>query len=335
MKIVIFGASVTQQSVSKAGESTGYVPLLRKKLRSVDSSYEVVQMGYGSSSFDIAGFLHLEDVVNHSPDIVILEWHTTWLGRFDDQKYAYAIDHLLFKGIKVLNLILPRREYLSPERDCVKQSRGCIEKGAFFLNLIDQVGKGLDLDKCLRDNVHTTEHGADRYSDLIMKFLLEEVIDSASPICGIKDNCIGLPQSYERPIISRTAVNGHLNIGDTLHVEVYSDSMIHKPNIKFFASLRVGPRSGYICLRNFNDSMLLIWDEWCGYDRNALKPISPSIKTGRTEFEFIVPLRQPEYSSSKYDFSGVLDSDLNLVFNGPLFCTGAVIKDFHFERFSV
>lgn len=121
-----WGASVTQQGRSKDGVTTGYAHKLKEKFKDSHPDVDVIQKGFGSTSFDSVGSLYLDNIIDLNPDIVVLEWHATWLGKFDEVKYATVVDSLIERGLRVVNLVLPRKGMISPERDCVKQSRGAI-----------------------------------------------------------------------------------------------------------------------------------------------------------------------------------------------------------------
>jgi hypothetical protein len=103
--VVFYGASVTQQSVNRSGEITGYVPNVIANLRSKfgDDAFEFHQLGYGSNHFNDAGFVFFPELLEKKPDIVAMDWHSTWLSKFPGDLYAYVIDTLISAGVRVIN----------------------------------------------------------------------------------------------------------------------------------------------------------------------------------------------------------------------------------------
>lgn len=322
MKIVFFGASVTEQAISRDGIKTGYVAHLKSLFEESNFDVDIVQKGFGSSSFNAAGFIYANEVKELKPDIVVLEWHTTWLGKFDSSKYFSVIASFLKAGIKVVNLVLPRREAIEPERECVKQSRAAIKQGAFFLNLIDHVENGIDLNQCLRDYVHTSEKGGAVYAQYIYNFLVEEVFksDSSNPLK--KSTNFDVEQYFEDIACTSLPFEKKLLPGNKLKIEFEAIAS----EVQIFAEMRVGPYSPKLCMYGGTNTKISIWDEWCGYERNCLKALTPVFSPKDNYIVFEISEERPKYEKSKYDFSHVIQEDLKCVFKRNVYCIGAEIK---------
>lgn len=316
---------MTEQGISRDGIRTGFVPTLEALLNVNYPDIDIIKRGYGSTCFDTVGFLYLQDVIALNPDIVILEWHTTWLGKFNEQKYATVINSLLEKNIKVVNLVLPRKDFILSERDCVKQSRGCIKHGVFYLNLIDKVDVDLDLDKCLRDNVHTTKYGAEKYAQYIYDFLIDTVFTNNSQSLEKNNDVIDLLENYEEIFLSSNHFNGNLNYTNQLNITFKLPT--EKQSLQLYAHMRVGPFSPKIKLDGASLSTNSIWDEWCGYERNCLKSLGPKFYPKSKTLIISIAEVLPEYKKSKYDFSGKTIKQLHCSFVGKIYCIGAIITN--------
>lgn len=282
--IVFFGASVTQQGINRAGVRVGYVPNVIERLERSHGQglFEFHQMGYGSNHFSDAGYILLSEVLTLNPDLVVFEWFTTGLDAFDSAKLDFVIRSLLDCGTMVVSLVLPfKRTIGKPERPCIQQSRWYQRLGLHQINLNHEIGRALDLDICLRDEVHTNELGGAAYADIIAPALSSLLAgqllphDPGSEIVPLKDRTMA-------PIVSSRNM-GDLTLmeGDTLKVSFANGS-----EVQLYGHSIIGPHSTTLDVRCGEvQHFVTLLDAWCTYERTCLKPLSQKIKlsTGTLE----------------------------------------------------
>ena len=335
IKVVFFGASVTKQGINHQSlEMVGYVPnvinILSEKYGK--SNIEFHQLGCGSVFFSDAGFIHFDEVIKLEPDIVVMDWHTTGEAKFDDKRYGFVIKKLLSKNIKILSLFLPFKRLVGKEeRLNVKQTRYYQNNYSNFkiLNFFKLKKPVLNLDDCLRDEVHTTPYGGKVYgeiiSDAIDKFIKNELS------CFDDGEVVSPPNEINETIVSKVNIKNEFIVKDKL--EIIIDNDIDNNEISVLADVISGPFAPR--LRVFVDNKVLgrsIWDQWCYYERTSLKRLTPVFLLPKGEFNIVIEVSEisPDYGEDKnvllYEKTGK-----KLIIDGILVCLGANIKKVNYN----
>lgn len=304
-KIVFYGASVTRQNATQAGELVGYVPNVQRILAGAlpDEDLQFAVLGFGSNHFDDAGFVYFQELLDAKPDIAILDWHSTGLSEFNPEYYAYVLRTLYARGVKVINVIFPHRAYVGkPEREHIKQARYYQCLGFPLVDLYREVGKRIDLDTCLRDIVHTTGEGGRVYGEIVAESLITLLTGHDIPY-DTGDTIPG-PERYDVPEIYKYKFSGEVPQGHYLHLDLYQKT----PHpLTLLARMKVGPYSpiirvscGWAPSQSFT-----IWDQWCTYERECLKYLSRSHQsppsTCEAKLAITIENKDPDYTLAGKD----------------------------------
>lgn len=324
--ISFYGASVTQQAINRNGEMVGYVPHTKKIVEKKHSEYEFVfhQLGFGSNHFDDAGYLYFSKLLETSPDIVFLDWHTTGLAKFDSVKYDYIIEKLLEKNCVVVNLILPRKG--CSERENIKQSRWYQEKGVKQVNFYQLLDEQ-EIDKCLRDVVHTNQYGGVMYGKIISK-VIEGMLQAKQIDKDDGEVIAPLQNAQKTPEVSSFALQRDLQEDETMLVT-------YKPTaeqVRFFCESTVGPFSPIldIAYENKKQTIMLI-DQWCSYERECLKPISYDIPSDVSTVSFSISRNNPLEREDLQHLTDKNSTDLRKMKNiKKVYCLGG--GDFEYRN---
>ncbi|WP_417225859.1 SGNH/GDSL hydrolase family protein [Amphritea sp.] len=321
MKILIYGASVVQQGVTHDGKLVGFVNNLRELFKESPGLENVLvhKRGYGSNHLNDAGLLYLEEALTEKPDIVVLDWHSTYIEEFEPDKYDYIINKLLNNNIKVVNLVLPQKSRVGePEQRKILQARGYQKVGVGFLNFYEFVNNGrIDLDECLRDDVHTNEFGGKVYAEILFPYL-QSVIRGESLEYDYGKSIEPI-NKYSEILITKHTVDFEVTKNTNIICKVDPKNQL----FRLYATVMVGPFSPILSIDFEGGSrMVNILDQSCFYERKVLKPITPwlnsksgTVKISLSERENDLsilkspPVTMPEYS--------------RLPIVGDLFCVGS------------
>ena len=146
LNILAFGASVTQQ-----GGEQGYITHAKNEF------CKIKQVGIGGCHFNDAGYYLLDEAIGEASfDLCLLDWNSTWLESFDQNRLESIVKRLLARRILPVFAILPTKL-----NSTVRPSELLIIEfcGKHCIPLID-LRPGIDLDIMLRDDYHTNEIGA-------------------------------------------------------------------------------------------------------------------------------------------------------------------------------
>ena len=246
MNILFYGASVTAQS-----GSSGYFNYLNF------NNYKFERLAFPSSQFYNAGFFNTHRVIEYSnkPDIVFFEWSTTGENSFELDKIYYFINEMKKNNILPVFLILPRISTYSSNRISDNQLyKISIESGVPLLDLRYLLCDNIP-SEILRDDVHTTEFGAQLYASCILDFIKSEIISCAD---NIKiDNIVDYKiRSYD---VDLTLLENQILV-------FYFDSK--SPDSEVVASLIKGPNTPII--EYISEEVIdkkSFFDPWCYYER--------------------------------------------------------------------
>lgn len=235
--ISFYGASVTQQK-------SGYAVKLRSKLKE-----DVKIFGYGGMHLNDAAICYVDKIVAMQPELCFIDWFSTAYIEKNDSTIDY-LDTIVEKFTKIncklvflFFLNADHKNRISFYSFCKKY---LINKGIAFCDLNEFIDESSEL---LRDNVHTTEYGSEKYSEIILKFLRE---NRYSIKVAVK------PKKTIYSEISEKKIN-----------RIYTKNLKLSGNGKVIGFLlTIGPHSGLIKVinkehvTNFNT-----WDQWCHYNR--------------------------------------------------------------------
>ena len=306
MNIVFYGASVTAQSVSHDGnEVTGYVPNAIKFLEALFlESFETCnfyQMGYGGNHFNDAGLIYANDVLDKSPDIVIMDWHTTGLYEFDVESYAHVMRKFLESGAVIITLFLPFKRHLHSQNAIhFKQARGysrCYDD-CKILNFYKIPSLIAGIGDYLRDEVHTTPTGGFRFGRVVADALSKFIEDKVWEDTELLEEYILPPRNSNNIFVSNLECDFQLHAGDRLTLKLSEKSNW----LQFYGKVIKGPQSPILNYKyGLQSGSINSWDQWCYYEREALTPLGHKFSGhGGGEVTFDIEAVNP---SSNHGFS--------------------------------
>ncbi|MDM8556620.1 hypothetical protein QUF75_17985 [Desulfococcaceae bacterium HSG7] len=155
--IAVFGASVTQQK-------NGFTTKLNEHF-----NVPIKVFGYGGMHLNNAAICFIDEVIEQRPDYCFFDWFSTAYNESNDKTVQY-IDTILNKCSKInckpIFLFLPFRSTPN-KRNFHRFCQSVLnDKKVFFIDVNTELQK-YDINKILRDNVHTTEYGSSLYSKII------------------------------------------------------------------------------------------------------------------------------------------------------------------------
>jgi len=242
-RVAFFGASVTQQK-------SGYC----RYFADYNTNFLVGNFGYGGMHLSDAGVAHIDDVISFDPEYCFIDWFNTddiKNGRFREIKeYLNTIICKLFdKRIKIIFLIFPDSNFLGKD-EILKEITTYIDNFKIPIINLSNSFSDLELSKILRDAVHTTEYGSDRYAREITDMFMEKYF------CRYEIPTV-YPQKNEYYYMKKLALN--------LEVQ---ERIFFQGNCKVVGiEQSVGPYTGMI---RVNGNTINNWDRWCYYERDMI-----------------------------------------------------------------
>jgi hypothetical protein len=328
MKIVAFGASVTAQSKNHStGEITGYFDALCDLCKSDSrlSGLEFMRVAAGSSHFNEAGFILLDEVLRKQPDMVIFDWHTTSSEVWNQKLVDSAYEKIRASGVLFLIAIFPRMSNVKNRKipPSINQIKKITElENVELLNFYEDQEIMSTLPDLLRDEVHTNSTGALAYAKRlcsnINRFIeLRPSLDTVQTDRSSNEN-VRLVK------VDRLLVKKKLN---KFSCYIQPDGILGEVILVF--EHNIGPFSPIVKVSSTSGLSLSksIWDPYCHYTRKTFQKIFDRhiIKAETARFDISVIDEPPKYISCRhnYDFSSVdkryLDLDTVYVIGG-FFC---------------
>lgn len=260
LKILCYGASVTAQK-----DESGYVQQLRELLP--NEHYSIKKIGRGASHFEYAGFGYAREILDYEPDILIVDWLTPSMKKFNQRKVDLFNEYFISKGIVPIWVNFPRKDDLENQRECYLQVKKSCEK--YDLTLLD-VTKYVkeDPEKYLRDIVHTSKEGAVLYA----AYLAEIIQNQHYSLGNITSNCtFDFPKCKE----VNSILNNNKSYSQDIHGGVNSLEVLIEcyigPNVPFIKVTAYGSNDS----EEVSEKIINPADPWCYYSR---KMVLPSIK---------------------------------------------------------
>lgn len=244
-KIAAYGASVTEQD-------RGYVYALSKRI-----GCNIKKFGYGGMHLNDAGICFIDNVIKVKPELCIIDWFST--GYIDcSEKTLVFIDTILYKFSNIncacVFLFLP---FLEDSETTDKKNhfytfvKSALDKrDCYYIDIASAIPKK-DYISYLRDSIHTTEVGGERYAEII-----QQKLESKAPKVLPSEKFVGnaLYKNLRKFPVKRVFYN---EINLTLNGEIIGIYNI------------IGRHSGLCSITTDNKSeKILLWDRWCHYERN-------------------------------------------------------------------
>jgi hypothetical protein len=242
-RISFFGASVTQQH-------NGYW----KYFKDSNQNFNVNSYGFGARHLSDAGVCYIDEVLSSNPEYCFIDWFSTGYikyneDKFDEiQEYVDTIINKFYKNnVKLIFLIFPDKT--------VDKTEIYKKLNNYLTNLKIPV---LDLSECfeknineiLRDGIHTTDYGANQYSEKISEFFFNEIYNKHE-----------IPKNYPKE-------TKFCNIKKIEFNKIIKNRLVLEgPSEIIGMSQIVGPYTGLIDIDGviFNN-----WDRWCYYEREMV-----------------------------------------------------------------
>jgi len=243
--ICCFGASVTQQK-------EGYPVFLKEYLK----DYNIISYGYGSHSLQNAGIIYIDKIVSLKPQYCILDFFV--VGSQDYLTDIECLKCIIYK-LSTINC-----KCIIPFFLCINENNSSDNyyyKIKEFLNLyniyyIDFKYLLNFSNELIKDNVHTTIKGAQKYAEILSSLFIKNNNKLIIPHIIINNN--EFLNIYKYNCLNNLCINENESIIINLD-----------NNYKYlFLVLTIGLHSGII---NINDVEYNTWDIYCHYDRTVTR----------------------------------------------------------------
>jgi hypothetical protein len=239
-RIALFGASVTEQK-------NGYW----RYFADLNQNFYVKNFGYGGTHLRDAGICYIDRVLEFRPEYCFIDWFST--GFIRDENFEQTkdfIDAIVYRffsnGVKLIFLTFPDRGYL--KEGIYRKINSYL--GELGIPVIDLSLSFKNLDVILRDEIHTSEYGAEQYAKIITEMFLNGIF------CSYE-----LPEKY--PPKNKYCDIKKIDLSATVfkRISFYG-------NCEVLGILQsVGPYTGMLSI---NGSQYINWDRWCHYEREKI-----------------------------------------------------------------
>lgn len=277
--ILFYGASVTHQS-----GLTGYFQHLTH-----NQNFNFQRLSYPSSQLFNAGFYNTRKIFEQipKPQLVFLEWSTTGESRYELKTLNYILSQILQSNAVPIFLILPTKRNTEAFRESEKLLLAVSKSRNIPLLDLRHLARIFPLNEILRDEVHTTELGAENYSKEILFFLNNYKFPDPKLIIDIPMNDFLIASADQKYLLQD---NGMLIFNFERSSAFSEIAMRHI----------VGPFSPII--EYFSDGQL-IWeknylDQWCHYERENFNTLVPNFVLSKTKNQLILRIskKEPDFS---------------------------------------
>lgn len=294
MNIIVYGASVSGQRVDRrTSEISGYYLWLNDELQRLDKSIQLHSVTAGSSGFK-SGYALLPEVMQHNPNLIIFDWHSTYESKFDTEIWENTILCLVKNNIKILICIFPQRDLVNkPPRKNIHQAYASKKRHNKHIEILDFYRiKEFSSTIHLRDNVHTNSIGAEFYS----KHIISKLKSSKILITVDKDTTNDL--SHITPSIFSHVLQKNIK---TKSFTVTGIKANQARNYMVF-DMQIGSFSPVIAIY-LNDRLIKtqsVWDKWCYYKRQIYYCVEWNVEV--TEIDTLkcaVVAEDPNYKACK------------------------------------
>ena len=318
MNVIFFGASVTQQGFNhKTNENVGYITWLKELIKEEGLEITINSIAAGGAHFDGAGYVLLSKVLKKKPDILFIDWHSTWLDKFSPLLWNSFLSNIVDQNIHLVIAILPIAEVYDSEKKRENHLQA-EEVACESIHLLDGYKfKGFSPKIHLRDNYHTTKEGGKLYASNFLNYLklfLEK-----------KNIFNGGPKTYQysfyvplskRPLVDLWEFNSGKYI-KAKKMKIKYEIEATNPFLELIMELHIGPDSPVLDLKpacimyggEIKDKFS-IWDPWCHFSRVSYK--SFTLNKYEDILEIDISDQLPDYTkclNTEFNFSEIIKQD--------------------------
>ena len=276
--ISFFGASVTHQN-------NGYADKISKLL--VNSKVHIFR--YGGNHISDAGICFIDNVLKTNCNYCFVDFFSTAYISIDDLTIEY-LDTIVYKltncNCRIIFLFMVRSDNDKRQDFYNFIKKYLISKNLYYIDLNDFFKYDSTL---LRDDVHTTELGSEKY---------------AVKIYDIFQNNKNIIQNPINIVKTRFCEIKILQVN-----KIFNDNIILEGNgiiIAFY--LIIGPKSGIVEIDNKKHS---IWDQWCHYNREHF---NLNLLIVKDKLEIKILQEDIDYSSCRRNIKDITNiKELNII----------------------
>lgn len=317
MKIIAFGASVTAQSKNHStGETTGYFDALSDICKSDSklAGVEFTRVAAGSSHFNEAGFILLDEVLHKQPDIVIFDWHTTSSEVWNQKLVDSAFEKIRASGALFLIAVFPRMTNVKNGKlpPSLNQIKKIVElRNVELVNFYEDQGIISTLSDLLRDEVHTNSTGALVYAKKL-HCSINRLIELRASADSYQTDCFA-SENVQLVKVDQLLVKKKLS---KFSFHIQPDGVLGEVILVF--EHRIGPFSPMVKVSSTSgmDLVKSIWDPYCHYTRKTFQKVFDKhvVKQATARFDISIIDMSPDYASCRrdYDFSSIRERYLDL-----------------------
>jgi hypothetical protein len=302
MKIVVFGASVSAQTVRHGtDEVVGYCEVLRRRRLAALGASHLMQVCYPGNRLSDGGLYRLGDVIGHRPDLCLVEplIENTSRGQPVTPDEAEFVYHSLLRG-RILPVALflpdpakhtPRKwgSYALHERICRAIGVPCIEVNLSAVS---------DIEGCF-NGVHTQLRGAELYADEIVRGL-QAIPDRPS----VAEQAFSAAAGRQATLYETTVQTPERTTPSTVVLRL-RPRMAGAFSYRLIQPHQVGPFSPMITVDasgapTQGEPLRSTWDPYCHYERRAhlvLDERSVGISSGACTVTIATSTVDPDYAS--------------------------------------
>lgn len=243
MRIVFFGASVTQQK-------NGYVDCFKRLYKNAT----VIKRGYGGMHLSDAGICFLDNVVKLKPEICFIDWFSTGYCNQDEEALLY-IDTILYKlgkiDCRVIFLTFPYFDARGKKKEFYREVKKYLKSKNVELITVDEMIDEQNYNLVLRDDIHTTPIGSQKYAENIYEYLMANNKVSVIQDIELTKYCEVKRIKVRKVFTDKCVLN--VKKGDAYLIGMYGI---------------IGRHSGILEIKNRDNVVYKnIWDHWCHYSR--------------------------------------------------------------------
>jgi hypothetical protein len=267
VKLLCYGASVTAQKFE-----TGYFQQLENsELKEKFSSIE--RVAFGASQYEYAGYAFIQDVLDKKPKVCVIDWLTPSMKGFNEYKITLLNKSLLEQNCLPIWVFFPRLNNFQEPTEAYSQVKNSAESFKVpFLDLREHMQDfSSDPSKYLRDAVHTTLVGAQRYASVIETFVFDLDIEHSIKESLLSD---GYSTSIELNDTVPLVIDAKYKIDNESALQI--DIQYQGGFFEIFFETEVGPHLCRLIFQVYQDNELCFEekinpaDPWSYYTRKMV-----------------------------------------------------------------
>ena len=288
--ISFFGASVTAQK-------TGFAVCISKKMNNLRTYIH----GYGSNHIHDAGICNIDIVLENKPTYCFIDFFSTGYCYMD--RTLECLDTIVYKftksKCKLVFLFILRNDHTDRLNYYTDIKRYLNSKNLYYIDINDYLEFNSEI---IRDTIHTTDVGSEKYAEIIYSMFEKDKSKIEYP----KDNVIVKTKYCDIKV---------LNVNKTFKENI----ILEGEGIIIAVLLKIGPTSGIIEIYN---KKYTIWDMWCHYERNSFNMRDITLKD---KLEIKILQDDVDYSKCTREMKYDGLKELNII---SIYYTGNILNIF-------